>query len=183
MLGIFALAQAKEIGLSQQNLSRLVASKSLKLVGRGIFLHPDAELAPDVGFRIAFAKFGPEAGDRWSIGTLPLRPRRADSRIHLGALPPGKRTSAKGYKLIRTKINLDNGIVSEKGCRMSSIERAVLEGGKRFITKIGEKAAIKAARNALATRRTTELKLGKAAKELRLESVLAKYLEVIIPCP
>jgi hypothetical protein len=66
------------------------------------------------------------------------------------------------------------------GYRIASIERAILEGLK-FITKIGEKTAIKAAREALAKRQTTELKLAKAAKQLGLESVLAKYLEVITP--
>jgi len=60
------------------------------------------------------------------------------------------------------------------------VERAVLEG-LNFITKIGERTAIKAARDAMAGRRTTELKLAKAAKALRLESVLSKHLEVITP--
>ena len=39
-LGIFTLAQGKEVGLSQQDISRLVAAKDLKRVGRGIYLHP-----------------------------------------------------------------------------------------------------------------------------------------------
>lgn len=77
-------------------------------------------------------------------------------------------------------MNLDHGIVSEKGYRIASVERAVLEGLK-FITKIGERIAIRAAREALANGHTSELKLARAAKELGLESVLAKYLEVINP--
>ena len=64
--------------------------------------------------------------------------------------------------------------------RIVTLERAILEGLK-FITKIGERTAVKAARDALAKRQTSELKLGKAAKELGLESVLIKYLEVIVP--
>jgi hypothetical protein len=56
--GVFTLAQGKEIGLSQQDISRLVAAKDLKRVGRGIYLHPDAKLEQDVGFQIACAKFG-----------------------------------------------------------------------------------------------------------------------------
>lgn len=179
-LGVFTVAQAGEIGVSQQDLSRLVASESLKRVARGIYLHPDAELDRDVGFQIAFAKFGPQA----AIGGLSaLFHYNLAEQVpgHVWVLvPPKKRTGERGYKLLRTKVNLDHGIVTEKGYRIASMERAVLEGLK-FITKIGEKTAIKAAREALANGQTSELKLGRGAKELGLESVLAKYLEVITP--
>jgi predicted transcriptional regulator of viral defense system len=179
-LGVFTLSQAEAIGLSQQSISRLVAADDLKRVGRGIYLHPDAELDQDAGFQIAFAKFGPEA----AIGGLSaLRHYNLAEQVpgQIWVLvPPGKRTRSKSYKLIRTKTRLDKGIVDEKGYRIVSVERAVLEGLK-FITKIGERTAIKAARESLASRQTTELRLAKAAKELGLESVLAKYLEVILP--
>ena len=95
-------------------------------------------------------------------------------------VPPEKRTRETGYKLIRTKTRLDKQVTDEKGYRIVTVERAVLEALK-FITKIGERTAIKAAREALATRKTTEAKLAKAANELELESVLAKHLEVIVP--
>jgi len=178
--GVFTLAQGKEIGLSQQDISRLVAAKDLKRVGRGIYLHPDAKLDRDVGFQIAFAKFGPEA----AIGGLSALyhynlAEQVPGEVWV-LVPPGKRTRVKGYKLLRTKTRLDREIVDEKGYRIVTVERAVLEGLK-FITKIGERTAIKAARESLAFRQTTEMKLAKAAKELGLESVLAKYLEVITP--
>ena len=179
-LGIFTLAQAEEIGLNQQSVSRLVAVQRLKRVARGIYLHPEAELGQDVGFQIACAKFGPES----AIGGLSaLFHYNLAEQVpgHIWVLvPPEKRSNVYGYKLIRTKIKLTHGIVKEKGYRIVSIERALLEGLK-FITKIGERTAIKAAREALAKKQTTELKLGRAAKELGLESVLIKYLEVIVP--
>ncbi|MCC7307669.1 MAG: hypothetical protein IT173_08885 [Acidobacteria bacterium] len=84
------------------------------------------------------------------------------------------------FQTTYAKFGTKSAIVNEMGYRIASIERAILEGLK-FITKIGEKTAIKAAREALAKRQTTELKLAKAAKQLGLESVLAKYLEVITP--
>lgn len=95
-------------------------------------------------------------------------------------VPPDKRTRVKGYKLIRTKARLDQEIVDEKGHRIVSIERAVLEALK-YITKICERTAMKAARESLAQGKTTEAKLAKAAKRLGLESVLAKHLEVVLP--
>jgi len=178
--GIFTLAQGKEIGLSQQDISRLVAAKDLMRVGRGIYLHPDAKLDRDVGFQIASAKFGLEA----AIGGLSALyhynlVEQVPGQVWV-LVPPEKRTRVRGYKLIRTKTTLDKEIVNEKGYRIVSVERAVLEGLK-FITKIGERTAIKAARESLANGQTTEMRLAKAANELGLESVLAKYLEVITP--
>ncbi len=179
-LGVFTLPQAEEIGLSQQSISRLVASDDLKRVGRGVYLHPKAVLAQDVGFQIAYAKFGPDA----AIGGLSALyhynlAEQVPGQIWV-VVPPGKRTRIRGYKLLRTKTRLDKEIIDEKGYRIVSVERAILEGLK-FITKIGERTGIKAAREALANRQTTELRLGRAARELGLESVLAKYLEVIAP--
>lgn len=178
--GIFTLAQGKEIGLSQQDISRLVAGKDLNRVGRGIYVHPDAKLDQDVGFQVAFAKLGPNA----AIGGLSALfhynlAEQVPGQVWV-LVPPGKKTRVSGYKLIRTKTRLDREIVDEKGYRIVTVERAVLEGLK-FITKIGERTAIKAARESLAGRRTTETKLAKAASELGLDSVLAKYLEVITP--
>ncbi len=179
-LGIFTMLQAEKIGLSQQELSRLVSAEKLKPVSRGIYLHPEADLEGDVGFQIACAKLGPDA----AIGGLSaLFYYNLAEQVpgHTWVMVPSERkTRESGYKLIRTKVSLDKGVVTENGYRIVSLERAILEGLK-FITKIGERTAVKAARDALAKRQTTELKLGKAAKELGLESVLTKYLEVIAP--
>ena len=43
-LGVFTLRQAENLGLSQQELSRLVAAEKIKRVSRGIYLHPEADL-------------------------------------------------------------------------------------------------------------------------------------------
>ncbi|HMQ02747.1 MAG TPA: AbiEi antitoxin N-terminal domain-containing protein [Pyrinomonadaceae bacterium] len=179
-LGVFSLAQGREIGLSQQEISRLVASKDLKRVGRGIYLHPEAKLDGNVGFQVAYAKFGPDA----AIGGLSALFHYNLSEQVPGEVwvlvPPEKRTRVQGYKLLRTKTSLDKEIVDEKGYRIVTVERAILEGLK-LITRIGERTAIKAAREALANRHTSEIRLARAAKELGLESVLGKYLEVITP--
>lgn len=93
-------------------------------------------------------------------------------------VPPTQITHTRLYRLIRTKTKLDRGVIIEKGYRIVSVERAVLEGLK-MAKKIGERTAVQAARNALATRQTTEGKLGRAAKELGFDSVLTRYFEVI----
>lgn len=179
-LGVFTLAQGKAAGISQQDISRLVATKDLVRLDRGIYLHPKTSLDKDVGFQIAYSKFGPGS----AIGGLSALyhynlAEQVPGEIWM-MVPPEKRTRENGYRLIRTNTSLDKQIIDEKGYRIVTVERAALEALK-FITKVGERTAIKAAREALATRRTTEAKLAKAARELELESVLAKYLEVIVP--
>ena len=179
-LGVFTLAQGKALGISQQELSRLVAAKYLVRLGRGIYLHPDANLDRDVGFQIAYSIFGPDS----AIGGLSALyhynlAEQVPGEIWV-VVPPDKKTRVKGYKLIRTKTRLDQEIVDEKGYRIVSIERAVLEALK-YITKIGERTAINAARESLTKGKTTEAKLARAAKRLGLESVLTKHREVIVP--
>ena len=179
-LGVFTLAQGKALGISQQDISRLVAAKNLVRLGRGIYLHPNAHLDRDVGFQVAYSKFGPDS----AIGGLSALyhynlAEQVPCEIWV-LVPPGKRTRVKGYKLLRTKTRLDKEIIDEKSYRIVTVERAVLEALK-FITKIGERTAIKAARESLAQRKTNEAKLARAAKELGLESILAKHLEVITP--
>ena len=179
-LGVFTLAQGKAVGISQQDISRFVAAKDLVRLRRGIYLHPKAHLDSDVGFQIAYSQFGTDS----AIGGLSALyhynlAEQVPGEVWV-IVPPGKRTRVKGYKLLRTETRLDKEIVVEKGYRIVTVERAVLEGLK-FITKIGERTAIKAARESLAQRKTTEARLAKAAKELRLESVLLKHLEVIVP--
>ena len=177
-LGVFTLMQAEKSGVSQQDISKLVKTGRLKRVSRGIYLHPDAEIGQSVGFQIACAKFGPEA----AIGGL-------TALFHYNLVeqvpgqtwvlvPPEKRSTERGYRLIRTKTVLDRGIIAKDGYKIVTIERAILEGLK-LATKIGERTALIAARTAIAKRQTSEAKLGKAAKDLGLQSVLVRFFEAI----
>jgi predicted transcriptional regulator of viral defense system len=178
-LGVFTLVQVEELGIRQQSLSRLVKNGRLKRVGRGIYLHPQARVPKEIGFQIACAKFGPQA----AIGGLSALfhynlVEQVPGQIWV-IVPPNKRSSERGYRLIRTKAGLKKNITVKEGFKIASIERAILEG-LRLASKIGERTAIGAARRALAKRQTSEAKLGKAAKELGLESVLARYFEAVV---
>jgi len=179
-LGVFTLTQGKALGMSQQDISRLVAANDLVRLGRGIYLHPNAHLERDVGFQVAYSKFGSASAIGGLSALYHYNLAEQVPNETWVVVPPGKRTRVKGYKLIRTKTRLDKEITDENGYRIVTVERAVLEALK-FITKIGERTAIKAARESLGQRKTTEAKLARAATELGLEAVLAKHLEVITP--
>lgn len=142
-LGIFTLPQAANLGLSHRNSLDWWLQKN-KRVSRAIHLHPGADLETDVGFQIACTKSGPEA----AIGGLSAR-----FHYNLAVQVPGppwvmvpteRKTRESEYKLIRTKVGLDKGVATENGYRIVLLERAILEGLK-FITKIGERTAVKAA--------------------------------------
>lgn len=178
-LGVFTLAQARRLGIDQPRISRLVKNGLLNRVSRGLYIHPEASVSQDVGFQIAFAKFG----SRSAIGGL-------SALFHYGLIeqvpvqtwvivPQGKLSREPGYRLMRTKSDLNTGVIEGNGYKIVTVERAILEGLK-FSSKIGERTALTATRVAIARKQTTESKLGKAAKELGLTPVLAKYFEAII---
>lgn len=178
-LGIFTLAQANELGISQQSLSKLVKQEKIKRVDRGIFLHPEARLGREYDFQIACAKLGPDAvvGGLSALFYYNLA-EQAPQQIWV-LVPPHKITSNRSYRLIRTQVPLDKGIVIGSDYKIVSIERAIVEGFK-LASKIGERTAIHACRVAIQQRLTTIKKIGMMAKELGLDSYLTKHFEAII---
>lgn len=178
-LGIFTLAQASELGISQQSLSKLVKQKKIKRIDRGIFVHPEANLDREYDFQIACAKLGPDAviGGLSALFYYNLAEQVPKQTWVL--VPPHKMTSNRSYRLIRTQTPLDKGIVVGNGYKIVSIERAIMEAFK-LASKMGERTAIKACRTAIQQRLTTINKIGKMAKELGLDSYLTKHFEAII---
>ena len=178
-LGPFSLSQAEEIGISQQELSRLVKEEKIERMERGIYLHPKAKVSREIDFQIACTKFGPKSvvGGLTALFYYNLANQVPQQTWVL--VPPEQRSHAKGYRLIRTKTPLDVGIVHGDGFRIVSIERAIAEGFK-LASKIGERTAIKAARIAIQQKQTTLKKIGVMAKELGLDAYLTKYFEAII---
>lgn len=178
-LGIFTLTQAKEIGISHQDLSRLVKEDKIIRMGRGLYKHPKSPVSREIDFQIAYRKFGSQSaiGGLSALFYYNLAEQVPQQTWVL--VPPEKRSSEEGYRLIRTKTPLDIGIVEGNGYRIVSIERAIVEGFK-LATKIGERTAIKAARDAIRQKQTTLKKIGKMAKDLGLDSYLTKYFEAIV---
>jgi predicted transcriptional regulator of viral defense system len=178
-MGPFTLAQAKKLGLSQQYLSKLVKEEKINRVGRGIYLHPKASVVREIDFQIACAKFGTKS----AVGGLTalFYYNLAEQVPHQTwvLVPPEKITSDQNYRLIRTKTPLDLGIIEKNNYRIVTIERAIVEGLK-LATKLGERTAIKAARDAIRQRLTTMNKIGNMAKDLGLRSYLTKYFEAIV---
>lgn len=178
-LGPFTLAQAREIGISHQELSILVKEEKLHRMERGIYLHPKANITREIDFQIAYKKFGPNSAVGGLTALFHYNLATQVPKQTWVLVPPERRVSSKGYRLIRTKTPLNIGIIEGNGYRLVSIERAIVEGFK-LASKIGERTAIKAARIAIQQKQTTLKKIGVMAKDLRLDSYLTKYFESII---
>ena len=179
--GLFRVADAERVGISQPSLSRLVSAGQVHRVGRGLYELAAKGVDPDKrDYVVACTKFGNDA----FIGGL-------TALFHYGLTEqvPGQvwvivsfdtKTVEPLYRLIRTRSNTRKGVLEFKDYRIASIERAVLEG-LRYSSKIGLGTALRAARKALSSRKTTETKLYNMAKELKLERVLQKHWESILP--
>lgn len=178
-IGIFTLAQANELGISQQSLSKLIKQEKIKRIERGVFLHPEAELDREYDFQIACAKLGSEAviGGLSALFHYNLI-EQAPKQIWV-LVPPHKIIRHHSYRLFRTKIPLDKGVVTGHGFKVVTLERAIMEAFK-LASKIGERTAIHACRVAIQRKQTTIKKIGMMAKELGLDSYLTKYFEAII---
>lgn len=178
-LGPFSIAQAERIGITQQELSRLVKEEKIHRMERGIYLHPKAKIPREIDFQIAYKKFGPNSvvGGLSALFHYNLAEQVPGQTWVL--VPPEKKASAKGYRLIRTKTSLNIGVIEGNGYRIVSIERAIIEAFK-LASKMGERTAIHACRVAIQQRQTTLKKIGMMAKELGLNSYLTKHFEAII---
>lgn len=178
-LGPFSLAQAREIGISHQELSILVKEEKIHRMQWGIYLHPKANIPREIDFQIAYKKFGPNSAVGGLTALFHYNLAEQVPKQTWVLVPPEKRVSSKNFRIIRTKTPLNIGIIEGNGYRIVSIERAIAEAFK-LASKMGERTAIHACRVAIQQRQTTLKKIGMMAKELGLTSYFNKYSEAII---
>lgn len=178
-LGPFTLAQAREIGITHQELSILVKEEKIHRMQWGIYLHPKANIPREIDFQIAYKKFGPNSAVGGLTALFHYNLAEQVPKQTWVLVPPEKRVSSKRFRVVRTKTPLNIGIIEGDGYRIVSIERAIVEAFK-LASKMGERTAIHACRVAIQQRQTTLKKIGLMAKELGLTSYFNKYSEAII---
>lgn len=178
-LGPFTLAEAKQIGISHQELSILVKEEKVNRMEWGIYLHPKANIPREIDFQIAYKKFGPNSAIGGLTALFHYNLAEQVPKQTWVLVPPEKRAISRKFRIIRTKTPLNMGIIEGNGYRIVSIERAIVEAFK-LSSKMGERTAIHACRVAIQQRQTTLKKIGMMAKELGLTSYFNKYSEAII---
>ncbi len=148
---VFTLAEA--IGLSRQDLAKLVKQGKLLRMGRGIYSHPQAPVDRKIDFQIACSKLGTDVvvGGLSALYYYNLT-EQVPQQVWV-LVPSTKKTISKNYRLIRTKTPLNKAIIEGQGYKIVNLERAIVESFK-LATKIGERIAIKGAKTAIQQKRT-----------------------------
>ena len=178
----FRLADALRLGISQATLSRLVAKGIIGRSGRGIYYSPDIEWKDSV--ELDFVTASELFSKKTYIGGL--------SALHYYDLihtpprqvwvvaPIEKKSADKRYRIIRTRLSQKTGITVSDDYRIASIERAIIDAFY-FSYIWGKPLALRAAREAIISGKTTTQKLSQMAAKLRCGRLFDKYRDFISP--
>lgn len=176
---VFTLSDAKKLGFSHTNILNLYKQKEIIRIQRGLYSFAGLEpIGAEADYEIACKKFG----DKSVIGGLTALSNyrlidEVPSKIWV-VVPINIRTTDRRYKLLRTNKNLSFGIIDNGSYRISSLERALVDG-LRYQSKIGERIVKLAILRALQSKKTTADKLFSMAKKLEALSLLEKHWESI----
>ena len=182
-MGLFKSNEVyKKTGISQPTLSRWTRKGFIKHVSRGLYIHPQSSVLPEhLDFAIACSHFGFKS----AIGGLSALfyyglIEQVPEQVWL-IVPSSRKNEStqKKYKCLRTQTSLRIGIDKKEYFRITNVERTLLEAMK-FATKIGQRTAISATREALKEGLTTEKKLVQMASRLKMKNALKKYWEAIV---
>jgi len=179
-LGVFRLSDAKQAGISQPTLSRLVAKGEITRLGQGLYIHPKTPLnAKEWDYAKACTKFGPKSviGGMTALFYYNLI-EQVPHQIWI-IIPKAKQTRLSLYRVIRSNRDTNIGIENHGAYRITNLERTLVEG-IRYSGKWGIRTAIRAIQVSLREKRTTIGKIMKMARALDLENCIAKYGEILI---
>ena len=179
--GLFRIADAKRLGISQPTLSRWVSAGKVQRVSAGLYKHPDYRIAAENrDYVVAISKFGPDSviGGLTALfhyGLIEQVPQRIWIMV-----PHQVKSSDPLYRCVRTKTDPHQSVEDHGTFRITSLERTLVEA-LRYSSKIGLRVALRATRTALAEKRTTLQKIHRQAKALGLESYVERHWEAIVP--
>ena len=179
--GLFTLKEAKDLGLPQSTLSRLVTAGKIDRVARGIYVHSEYNLIDysKLDFMIAYKKFGKSSivGGMTALfhyGLIQQAPKQTWVIVEKTTV-----THDKMYRLMRAKNVSQKCIENYGSYKMTDINRTLIDI-LSMSNKISVRTAIEAVKKAINNKLTTLDKLVDASKTLKKEKILKKYWEPII---
>lgn len=176
---LFRLADAIELGFSQPTIARAVARGELIRLEHDLYRHPESKLDPAIEeYAVACAHFGSDAAIAGLTALFHYSLTDQAPRQIWITVPIQKRTKNARYRLIRTRVRPDIGVVKAEYFRITSIERTLAEALKHA-TKMGLETALRACRQAFADRKTTPQKVLQVAREIGIEASVLRYWESI----
>lgn len=180
----FTARQAIALGVSRRTLMRLVEKGEFLSRSAGVFISPSAKVVDGeavlTDFYAACAKFQPPCfiGGLTALDYYDLTDS-SPSKIWV-MVPQNIQSTQKLYRLIRTKDDLEIGVVKTKQFRVSSIERALIDA-LRYSYIWGKPTAMFAIRKALLEGMTTYEAISKMATQLGYKKLFMRYADIISP--
>ena len=176
---LFRLADAIKLGFSQPTIARAVARGELIRLEHDLYRHPESKLnLAAEEYAVACAHFGSEAAIAGLTALFHYSlTDQAPRQIWIN-VPTRKRTRNPRYRLLRTQIATDVGVVSEEFFRITTIERTLVEA-LRHATKIGLETALRACRQSFIDEKTTPQRVLQMARDLGIETSVLRYWESI----
>jgi len=175
--GVFSWKEASRTGIPRRAFQKMISDGTVQQVRRGYYTHKDSKLSPEFrDFAVGCKHFGPQAAvggltALFHYGLTEVVPRQ------IWVLVPSQRRSGPPlFRCIRTKVPSNVGIMDYGFYRITSIERTIVDSFK-FSTKTGLSNAVRAARTAIAERKTTATKIAQVAKNMGQFKVIQKYWE------
>lgn len=178
---IFSLKDVSRVGISQPTFSRLVKGDVFARSATGIYYDPKAEWddPAEIDFATARIIFGKESyiGGHTAIAQYGLCISVPD--YIWVTVPPHIKTIRPRFKVIRTNLNLNHGVLDKELYRIASIERAIIDAF--YFDELWESRgfALGVARTALVKGLTSFVALETLAKKLKVTSSFNRYAELL----
>jgi predicted transcriptional regulator of viral defense system len=180
LIGVFGIADAKQVGISQATLSRLVTTGKIERIGPGLYLHPKSSLPPeDRDFAVACARFGSNSAIGGLTALFHYNLIEQIPQCIWIIVPRTKQNRDPLYRIIRVKNNTPLGIETHGYYRITNLERTLVEA-IRYSNKIGLRTAMRTIQKAILEKKTTLEKIMKMARLLKLENSVIKYWEPLL---
>lgn len=175
----FTYTEATESGLSQYQLNCLLKQDEIERVERGLYQATGIDFSDEELFKQATKLISSKSAvcllSALSYYQLTdIIPKKVWLMV-----PASKRTKHNSVKLFRTnKPNWNTGIVSERGFKITSVERTIID----CLTNksvISVRVGIDALKLAIQTKHTTGTKILNMADALNVKHRVLPYLEVL----
>lgn len=175
----FTWAEAKELGVSWNEIQRQLKAGKLERISRGVYRSPAEDIDEEEQFRIATLRVGEDSAVCLLSALAFYGLTDAIPRAVWLLVPADKHTRFTGVRLFRKRTpRLDFGVLSKDGYSITSLERTLtdcLTEKKR----LGVNVAIEALRKAIARKKTTLSKVMDTAVQLGQINRIRPYIEAL----
>lgn len=176
----FGLKDAARVGISRTTVARLVGSGVFTKIARGVYSVSESEPLGDAAdFAIACKRFGPKSVIGGLSALVEYNLTEIVPQQIWVLVPPTVQASDSHYRLLRTKRDLSEGIISKDGYRITSIERTLVDA-LIFVSKIGELNAKTAIIKAIRQKQTSQKKIFQLAEKIDALPILDKHWQSIL---